>query len=112
MIFAIHATKVQWSILTPFFLSFVTIFTINTKKDGGTTTCSYACMDVNYTERIGIYYPNKGDSVANMDGCPLFWRNESNKVTIDPAVLNVHFFHGMGAVAYSAGMVSSAVLPI
>ena len=62
-------------------------------------------MDVNYTERIGIYYPNKGDSVANMDGCPLFWRNESNKVTIDPAVLNVHFFHGMGAVAYSAGMV-------
>lgn len=63
-------------------------------------------MDVNYTERIGTYYPAKGDALANMDRCPMYWQNASNKVTIDPAVLNVDFFHGMGAVAYSAGMVS------
>ena len=63
-------------------------------------------MDVNYTSRLGIYYPADGDAKPNMDNCPEYWKIEANKVILEPAVLRADFFHGMGAVAYSAGMVA------
>ena len=61
-------------------------------------------MDVNLTSRLGIYYPSEGDAKPNMDNCPAYWKIEANKVILKPAVLRADFFHGMGAVAYSAGI--------
>ena len=63
-------------------------------------------MDINYHNRSGSFYPTEDPFVPNLENCPEYWKNESNKVEIKEAELKADFYHTMGAVAYSAGMVS------
>jgi len=45
--------------------------------------CSMKCIDSNYTERIGLFYPKVSD--FNMKNCPRFWQDQK----IDIRLLNL-----------------------
>ena len=63
-------------------------------------------MDINYRNRSGTFYPNEGAFMPNLDNCPEYWKNESNKVEIKVAELKGDFYQRMGTIAYTAGMVN------
>ena len=69
-------------------------------------------MDINYRNRSGTFYPNEGPFMPNLDNCPDYWKNQSNKVEIKVAELKGDFYQTMGTIAYTAGKVKISKLPV
>ena len=70
-------------------------------EDNDFRTCSYACLDVNYTSRIGRYYSVESD--FDLAKCPEYWQNVSNKIEIEPAALPLEFVGKTATIAYCSG---------
>lgn len=75
--------------------------------DDGLTHCSIGCLDANYSQRIGTFYPlnsTENGSVTNFTNCPQIWSN--SKVTIQPVDYKTDYMHGIKVYASITAVIS------
>jgi len=80
----------------------------NPDGKGSKTKCSMKCIDKDYDDRIGMFYPPINEDFDELKDCPSFW--QTNKITINDVNLDEESISNIQFTGYFAMALNFAVL--